>query len=196
MIKQHWKRVLVLVIIVIVGWWEYTKIQGGGQGVQYQTTTAEKKTLVASVAASGSVTAANSMAVTTQVTGIVSKVMVKDGDVVKMGQTMFILEPDLAGTQAEASAYASYLSAKNGLDAARRNVYSLQSSMYAANQKLINDAVARDLAADDPTYIQQNADWKAAEGAYINQQNVIAQAQSSLSSAWGAYRQSSRTIVA
>jgi membrane fusion protein, macrolide-specific efflux system len=103
--------------------------------------------------------------------------------------------PNLETQQQTAAAWASYLSAKNNLDSAKTTLYTLQSASFAANQKFINDAVARELATNDPTYIQQNADWKAAEEKYNNQQNVINQAQASLSSAFLSYKQLSSTII-
>ncbi|MEW5857639.1 MAG: efflux RND transporter periplasmic adaptor subunit [Cyanobacteriota bacterium] len=60
----------------------------------------------------------------------------------------------------------------------------------------MNDAIARGLATDDPTYIQQNADWLAAEAKYKNQQAVIDQAKASLNSAWLSYQSTSPIVTA
>jgi hypothetical protein len=65
-----------------------------------------------------------------------------------------------------------------------------------ANQKFINDAVARGLSTTDPTYIEENATWLAAEASYQNQQNVIAQSQIALNNAWESYQADSPTITA
>jgi len=51
--------------------------------------------------------------------------------------------------------------------------------------------VARGLTADDPTYIQENADWLAAEAKYKSQQEIIAQAQVAANAAWLSYQQAS-----
>jgi multidrug efflux pump subunit AcrA (membrane-fusion protein) len=72
----------------------------------------------------------------------------------------------------------------------------LQGSAFAANQKFINDASARGLAADDPTYIQEYGAWKAAENNFINQENQLAQAKASLSNASINLQLSSPTITA
>jgi len=185
---------LVLVVLVIfLG----TKIFGKKtQTAEYQTSQAEKGILVSSISASGTVTAGNSFTITTSASGLVNNVYLKNGDKVVAGQKIadMILDPD--SLQRQASSLASYLSSKNQLESTKINLNTLQSAEFKANQKLINDAVARGLAIDDPTYIQENADWLAAEAAYKNQTNVINQAQASLISAWLSYQQSSSVITA
>jgi len=89
----------------------------------------------------------------------------------------------------QGQAWSSYLSAKNNLASAKSRLNTLQAAEFAANQKFINDAVARGLATDDPTYIQENATWLAAEADYINQTESIKQAEIALSSAWYSYQQ-------
>ncbi len=123
-------------------------------------------------------------------------VYVKDGDKVAAGAKIAEIALDKEGQQKNASNWSSYLSAKNSVDSAYTNLYTLQSAMFAANQKFINDAVARDLSADDPTYIEQNADWLAAEAKYKNQQAVIDQAKAALNSAWLSYQSTSPVITA
>jgi len=68
--------------------------------------------------------------------------------------------------------------------------------MWQANQKFINDAVERELPENDPTYIQENSDWLAAEAKYKNQQAVVSQAQAAVNSAWLSYQLTSPIITA
>lgn len=95
----------------------------------------------------------------------------------------------------QTQAWSSYLAAKGSLASAKSRLNTLQASEFAANQKLINDAVARDLATDDPTYIQENATWLAAEADYINQTEVINQTQVALSNAWYSYQQTLASLT-
>ena len=60
----------------------------------------------------------------------------------------------------------------------------------------MNDAVARTLATNDPTYIQQNDAWLASEASFLNQQTTLKQAQASLSNAAINLQLSSPTITA
>lgn len=162
--------------------------------VTYQTSQVEKRTIVSIVSASGIVVSANTINITTSVAGVVKSVFVKDGDQVYFGQKIMEIIPDSASNAQASSSYASYISSKNAVESARLSIYTLQSSEFAANQKFINDAVARNLSVTDPTYIQQYADWKAAEGKYLQGQNAIDQANASLSSSWNSYKSVSPII--
>lgn len=182
-----------LLIIILVGW----RILGKkSQPLQYQTTQAEKGTLIVSITASGQVSSANNASVGTQASGVVNKVCVQNDQAVKVGDKIAELELDLDGKLRASQAWGNYQSAKNSLDSAKTTLYTLDSSMWAANRKFVNDALARGLLTYDPTYIQENDDWLAAEAKYKNQQNVINQAQTSLNSAWLSYQQASPIIYA
>lgn len=170
----------------------------GSKNIQPQYTTAkvEKGNIISTVSASGQMISSNVINITTSALGLVKKVYVKDGQKIYAGQLIAELTQDSDGTQKSAQAYSSYLSAKSTVSSANANIYTLQSKMFAANQKFINDAAARNLNTSDPTYIQEYADWKAAEASYLNQANAVSQAQISLSSAWLSYTSSSPRIVA
>lgn len=185
---------LIVVVIVVFGLWRHF---GQSQAApQYQTAQVQKGTLITSVTASGQVTTANNVQVTIQASGVVKDVLVKNGDQVSQGQTMADLTLDQTSQQKQASAYASYLSAKNSLDSASAKINSLQNTLFVANQKFINDAVVRTLATTDPTYIEENATWLQAESDYKNQATVISSAQSSLNAASLNLSQLSSTITA
>lgn len=190
-------RAAVIIILFLTGVFFIVRAQTNkSTQVQFQTAQAETGTLVTSVSASGQITTANNVQITIQSSGAIKEVLVKNGDQVLQGQTIAILTLDQASQQKQAQAYASYLQAKANLDTANAKINSLQSAEFKANQKLINDAVERDLAADDPTYIQENADWLQSEADYKNQQGQIAQAQAALGSAALTLSQTSSTITA
>ncbi|HEX6976773.1 MAG TPA: efflux RND transporter periplasmic adaptor subunit [Patescibacteria group bacterium] len=193
--RKDKKRLIVLGVVLLV---LFLVLRGRGKTAapQYTTSQVEKGTIVASVTASGKVNTANVMEVTSGASGIIKKVYVKDGARVGAGQKLADITLDQSGQQKNAQAWSSYLASKNSLESAKTNLYTLQASSFAANQKFINDAVARDLATDDPTYIQENATWLAAQANYNNQQNVISQATSSVTSAWYSYQQTSPSVVA
>lgn len=166
---------------------------------QYETASAQKGTLIVSVAESGQVAVANRVAVTSGANGIVNHVYVKSGDTATAGETIADLTLDIAGQQKQAQAWASYLSAKNTLDSANANTNSLQSKMFVANQAFINDKGVfnpSDAQKSDPKYVEENADWLAAEAAYKNQTNVVAQAGVAVNNAWLSYETVSSNIVA
>jgi len=195
-LKKGQKIAAVVVLAVFLAFFAWRLLAKKSQQPQYQTAKVERGTIVWTVSASGSVVSANIFEVTTQATGMVKKVYVADGEKVKAGQKIMEIELDLAGKQKNASAWSAYLAAKNNLESAKATLWSLNSAMWQANQKFINDAVERELPENDPTYIQQNSDWLAAEAKYKNQQEVVKQAQVALNNAWLSYQLTSPIITA
>lgn len=192
------KRITVIVIILLLvsGYFGYRILGQRSQQPQYQTAQAEKGTLINNVTASGQITTANNVNITIQASGVVKDVMVKNGDKVIQGQTIATLTLDQSSQQKQAQAYASYLSAKNSLDSANAKINSLQAAEFKTNQTFINDAVARSLKTDDPTYIQENALWLQTEADYKQQETVINAAKSSLIASSLNLSQLSSTITA
>jgi multidrug efflux pump subunit AcrA (membrane-fusion protein) len=184
---------IFILLVAFIGWQIFFR---QSSAPQYQTTPVESGTIVSSVSASGQVLVSNIHTITTQASGTVSQVLVHDSDQVSKGQTLITITLDNQGLQGQSQAYASYLSAQSSLESAKASQYSLNSAMWTANQKFINDAVARDLDETDPTYIEEHSDWLAAEAKYQNQQQAITQAQASLNNAWLSYQQTRGTITA
>ena len=190
------KRIVIVLILILVAVFVVTRFTNKSSAPTYTTAAATKGTLITSVTASGTIVATNNIDVTSSSNGQVSKVYVKEGDTVTKGQKLFEITLDATGQQREAQAYSSYLSAQNSLNSANANYYTLQASEFSANQKFINDAVARGLTTDDQTYIQENDAWLAAESNFNNAQNAITAANENLINAQIAFQQSSSTIVA
>lgn len=176
------KLIIGIIIVISFGFLIYRWRSTRAVKVNYQTATVERGTLVVSVSASGQISAANSASVTTTAGGVVKKVYVKNNASVYSGQAIGEIDLDQDSKQKYSAALASYQSTKNAL-------YSLQVTLFSTNRAFINDAVARGLTVDDPTYIQQHATWLAAEAAYKNNQN-------SLNSASVTLRQASPIIYA
>ena len=194
--KSKTKIAVLIIMLVVSGYFVYTKISSQNQAPTYQTAQAQTGTLINTITATGTITSANNVNITIQASGVVKEVLVKNGDKVTQGQTIATLTLDQASQQKAAGAYASYLSARNSLDNANAKYNSLQNTLFVANQKLINDAVARGLLTSDPTYIEENATWLQAESDYKNQATAILAAQSSLTAASLNLSQTSSTITA
>ncbi|OGD10094.1 hypothetical protein A2397_04635 [Candidatus Amesbacteria bacterium RIFOXYB1_FULL_44_23] len=188
-------KLIIILVIAAAGWFAYSKFsQSQNSQPQYQTSVAETGVLVEAISASGQVSAANNASVSTQASGVVKKVFVQNGQAVKAGDKIAELELDLDGKYRSTQAWSSYQSAKNNFESAKATLLSLNSSMWSANQKFINDAVARNLTVDNPAYIMQSSDWLSAEAKYQIQQAAVSQAQNSASSAWLNYQQSSPIV--
>jgi multidrug efflux pump subunit AcrA (membrane-fusion protein) len=202
-----WQKILVIIILLGLIWFGYANyIKGSSQKTTYQTDTAQKGTLIVSVSATGNAISSNYIDVSSQANGIVKEVYVKDGDIVSQGQKIAEITLDQTGIKNQTQAWANYLSAKNSVDSASANQYSLQSDMFNKwkdYMKLAQNSTYQNSDGSPNTtnralpefYIAQD-DWLAAEAKYKSQQAVISQAQSSLSNAWATYQLTSSTVTA
>ena len=188
-ITEDRKRIIgavVLVILIVIGIWKLTS--GNGNGITYQTSKVEKGTIVSSVSASGQVLTTNILSITTEASGVVKKVYVKDGDEVYAGQKLAEITLDTAGLEKNAQAYASCISALNGVNSAN-NSYR---SAIASAEKVLDDVKGHD---SDETYAQKETRTKA-EVARDNAYDGLRQAQANLTSATYNYKATSPTITA
>lgn len=177
--KKHLIGFFIFLAVLVFGFWKAHS--SSIAAVSYQTSTVAKGTVISTISDSGRALTTSALNIETQVSGIVKNVYVKDGDRVYAGEKIADITFDTNGQQNYAQALSSYLSAKNAVASDNANYYSLQSAMFTANQKFINDAVARGLSAGDPTYIEENGIWMAAQAAFLNQQTLLAKDRASLS---------------
>lgn len=162
---------------------------------QYQTAQVEKGNLVATVSASGQVSTANNTPVVTQVTGIITKLYVQNGDSVKTGDIIATLELDQSSQQKYIQQLANYQNAKNSLESAKITKESLKSTFISTGHSF-EKAMNKGIDHDNPEYTQLNADYTVAKERYENQDAVIAQAQTSLNNAGLSLQNLSPTISA
>ncbi|MFH2019487.1 MAG: efflux RND transporter periplasmic adaptor subunit [bacterium] len=191
-----WILAIIVILLFVVGRFAYTRIKTSTATPEYQTADVTEGNLVVSLSSSGKVLNNNITPVTTSATGVVKTLYIKEGDVVKQGQKLAEIELDSSGKQQYNSAMASYLGAKNSVASAENSRESANSAMWAAHEKFMGDAVSRSLAPEDPTFIQQQSDWNAAEGKYKTSLSAITQAKISLSASWLAFQESSPIIYA
>ncbi|OGG04895.1 hypothetical protein A2Z33_06370 [Candidatus Gottesmanbacteria bacterium RBG_16_52_11] len=205
-VRKHRVAAILIAVIITTGIVFTVRSRTGRPSVQVTTQAAEPGTVVSSVTASGSILTSNLVNVSTSVNGIIREVYVHDGDSVVAGQKIMEITPDTASAQNSQAAYASYLSAKSSLDAAKVSLYTLQSDMLTKWQEF------RELAESDsyenpdgspkstertlPQFMTVQDDWLAAEATYKNQQGKIAQAQAALSGAWLAFQAASTVVTA
>jgi len=199
-------KVIVVATIVSLGFFLYTKVKTTNAKPLYTTEQTTRGTLIVSLTSSGQVSSANTASVTTQTSGVVSKLYVKNGDTIKSGDPIAEVNLDMNGQQRATQAYASYQGAKNSLDNANTALYTLQSTLFTQWKTFTDIAQNSTYTNSDGSpntnnrtlapFISTNDDWLAAEAKFKSQQQVIAQAQSSLSSTWASYQQASPIIYA
>lgn len=201
------KKIIAVIVVIVALFLVSTKLFGGNSSSpQYQTATATRGTLVSSVSESGQVVASNRVEITSQASGVINHVYVKDGDKVTAGETIADMTLDTDGAKLQAQAYAQYLSAQNSVSSANATVYSLQSTMFTKWQTYLNLAQNGTYQNGDGSpnvqnrqaaqFISANDDWLAAETQYASAQQVLAQAKAAQTSAWLTYQATSNIITA
>ena len=181
------KGLIILAVVLLSGFGIWRAGTSKSTSPVYQTAQVEKGTLVVSVSVSGQVSSANSAEITTQSSGVVKTVYVKDGDTVKAGDKIAQLYLDLIGQQRAQQAYASYQSAQNNLGTAKANLYTSQSTLLTEWESYMAKAQNSTYENSDNSpntsnrqlsdFVITQDDWLASEAKYKVQQNAILQAQ-------------------
>ncbi|MDI6717105.1 MAG: HlyD family efflux transporter periplasmic adaptor subunit [Actinomycetota bacterium] len=134
--KRKSMLLAVVVIVIVVGVLTYRALANRDQ-IEYRTAKVERGMIISSISASGQI-ASNNIPVTTQATGIVKKIYVKEGDIVKAGDKLLTIELDKNGQVAKAKAWASYLSAKSALESAKQSNLVAKRDIKSAEIDLLN----------------------------------------------------------
>jgi len=197
-IKKHKFLIIIwtVALIVMVGFVLYMVNQNKSKETSPQTAVVTKTTLTQIVSASGQVASTGQTPISTQASGQVSKVYVQVGSAVKKGDKILEIEPDQTTIQNQKTTWASYLMAKNTLSQAKAKVYTLESTVLAAQQKFNQEVSDKNLSSSDLIYQQLQKTLLAAQADLSNQQSVISQAQSAVDNAYTAYQNTSSTVLA
>lgn len=161
------------------------------------TVAVQRSDITQTITETGELMTSGSVTVPSSITGTVTEVNVTNGQSVTKGQELYTVSS--TATDAErAKAYADYLSAKTQLDSAQSTQLTLQADMFQKWDTFKELAESDTYTNDDgsPKYDQRavpefhipEKEWLAAEEKYKDQQQVIAQAQAALTSAWLAYQ--------
>ena len=197
-------KIIAIAAIFALSYFIFSKFKSTTTKPQYTTETATRGTLIVSLSSSGQVSSANTASVTTQTSGVVSKLYVKNGDNIKSGDPIAEVNLDMNGQQRATQALSGYQGAKNSLVSAQTTLYSLHSTLFTEWRTFMDIAENSTYTNSDGSpntnnrtlapFISTNDDWLSAEAKYKNQQQVISQAQTSIASAWASYQQASPII--
>ena len=202
-IKNIFRRKLLLAIILIAliagGYFAYQKYFVATSQVTYQTAQAEKGTLVSSVTASGTISAGNSLNITTQASGIIKNVYVKNGDSVTQGQKIADMNLDLDSQQRQAAAWTSYSSSltslKNAQNSLRTDQASLEKTLDDIHLFQYGNGGFSNVGSANETETQK-ASRTSAQVAVDKDNDALNQAQIAVTSSWLSYEQASSIITA
>lgn len=200
--RKKVKILLVTVILVATAFFIYkskTEIKQNDHANQETVSVqAERGTIKETVSASGQIETANYLTVTTSVNGIVNEVYVKEGDIVKKGTPVMDITLSSEGEESLASAWSSYLTAKNALTSAQSSLITLESALINAEEDFEDEKVRNSYQSHDEriAYTLTENDVEVAQINYDTQFSVISQKQASLNKAWLTYQAQSSTVVA
>lgn len=136
------KKIVITASIVIaagLGYFAYTKLFASKKSqVKYQTSTAEKGSLISTISASGTITSGNVTYITTGATGTIKKVYVKNGDTVKKNQKIADLTLDDDGNETQTTAWANYQTAIENQKSAEASRLAADIQMWKDRQAVID----------------------------------------------------------
>ena len=181
-------RLLISVVLILLVGFIVVRNRKSDTTNEYQTATAQKGTIVSTVSASGKVLTTNTLSISTEASGVVKKLYVKDGDKVVAGQKLAEITLDSAGLEKNAQAYASLVSAQNSVNSANNSYRSAQASA----EKVLDEVKGHDT---DETLAQKETRTKA-EVARDNAYDQTKSAQANLASSSLNYRSTSPIITA
>lgn len=178
------KKILLVISIIGLGYLVYPKPDENK--ISYQTSTITTGSITEVVSETGEIMSTGMTNVVSTTTGIVQKVYVENRQKVKRGDKLYYVESS-ATTEERNKAYASYLSAKNSVASATAQQLTLESDMWVAHELYETKVTDLSLGKEDPTYIEYNRDWQAAEAKYLNQAEVIKATKASVAQTYSAY---------
>lgn len=162
----------VLVVIVIIankmGW------IGKGKTTQVAVTKVEKKNIVETVSASGKIQPEVEVKLSPEVSGEIVELTVKEGDVVKKGQLLCRIKPDILVSGYERSV-ASYNAQKASVASSQQQLLQSEANFknteakYRRTEKLYNDKVisASEFDAARAEYLTAKASLEAAKQSVV-----------------------------
>lgn len=161
--------ILFLIVAKSAGW------VGQQEGTKVSTAKVERKTIIESVAANGKIQPEIEVKISSDVSGEVKELNVKDGDSVIAGQLLAVIDPELYQSALD-RAEASLSNSKANLAGARARVLQSEAkfkeleSQFARNQKLYEQKLISDAEMETAksNYATAKADYEASK------QNVLA----------------------
>jgi len=200
------KKIIFLVAVVVVGILARQIIVGAkGDKVTYETSVAEKGTLVTSISGTGTITSGNYTNVTTKASGTVKKVYVINGDTVYKGQKIAEVTLDDYAQERQTAAWVAYLEAKENYLEAINDKSEADIAMWNAREEVVDaqddvDDSNWDTAGEEmivkKTLEQKRLAFSVAESKYLNANADITNASAKVAKALRDYQENSATIVA
>ena len=200
-------KIIIVVAILVAGYFAYTRIQSANAAPQYITKAIERASVTQIVSETGNIETAGRVDVYSSSTGIIEEIYIEDGASVKINQNLFKAR-SIATDQEKASAYATYQSAVSPQKTAEQNKQSLDATMWTAQKTLLdaretkrvkdnnkNDYEDLEEQSIDAAHVQAEKNFSSAEQQYKEADVEIAAAKAQVSSTWLAYQATQNLII-
>ncbi len=167
---------IVLMIAGLAGFLLYKRTPE----ISYKTAKVECGTIVASVAATGNLSAVTTVQVGTQVSGTIQKLYVDYNSRVKKGQAIAEIDPSLFNASVEQS-QGNFLSAEANLQKAKITLADAERT-YNRNKKMLTDGIISqgDFDSAETAWQSAKAAVQAAEGSVAQTRGALMQSRTNL----------------
>jgi HlyD family secretion protein len=174
------KYLIAAVVVIVLAAAGFYAVKSRKAEVTYKSVKVERGTVVATVAATGNLSAVTTVQVGTQVSGTIQRLYVDYNSRVKKGQTIAEIDPSLFNAAVEQSqgnalsAEANLLKAKVALTDAERT--------WQRNKKLLADGIISqgDYDTAETAWQSAKSSLKAAEGGVAQTRGALLQAKTNL----------------
>lgn len=184
--SKTWKIILILFGVIIVAVILAKTMGGKGDAVQVSFEKAEMRSVVETVSASGKIQPETEIKIQSQISGQIIELPVKEGDVVKQGQVLVVINPDVY-TAALNRADAALNSARSSLASSKARLaqseaqFKAQDLNFGRQKKLFEEKVISQSEMDNATssYETAKAEVEASKQSIHSAEYSIESAQAS-----------------
>jgi HlyD family secretion protein len=174
------KMILIIVPVLIVAGIAGLFYLRRTPAISYKTAPVERGTIIATVSATGNLSAVTTVQVGTQVSGTIHKLYVDYNSHVKEGQTIAEIDPSLFRAAVE-QATGNFLNAEANLQKARVVLADAKRTLER-NRRLLADGIVSqsDFDVAETAYQSAGASLKASEGSLAQTRGALMQARTNL----------------
>ncbi len=198
------KKIVVIVLLFIVLIIAWKTIANATKEPPYKLEKAKISNIEEVVSETGNITTSGRSDIYSPANGIITEVLVKNGNIVKEGDALFKVESS-ASEQEQKAAQANYLAAVSALNTAKASANLLRSEMLA-DWQTYKDTATNDIYENSdgtPRNDQRSSsefniakdNWLAAEAKYKNQETAIAAASAEVTSTNILYQATKDAVV-
>ncbi|MEM7161159.1 MAG: efflux RND transporter periplasmic adaptor subunit [Bacteroidota bacterium] len=172
--RKYWIIGGVLITVLALAAWKYGQNQNNGMEVDAEQ--AELRTIVEKVSANGKIQPEIDVKITSEISGKITKIYVKEGDEVKAGDILLAINPDILESTVSRS-NANLNNSKAGLAAAKAAMAQAEATFVNAEKDYDRQKVLFQ------EKVLSNAEWDAAVAAFEVAKSQLESAKQNVNSA-------------